>query len=486
MHESSISYHITRPYPFRWVTPLIAVGAIIALVLFSVLNFASSGYTLVSEYSTNPNTTTQHWFEKWPASLRSKIHPICPPTAVPINSLLYTNNTAFQYNLNSVRPLESGIVSLPSLVYINNPLVRCGVQSIQMIFDMNGRTANQMAISQWGVELQGIVTCIVHGPAGSVNITLNTNYNFFPSTMSTYAGQYEFPGRNATHSASLWWAESLLSYYYLHLLSVFDDAIGDQNKMSLSLQRNPNGTLSLSDQDYFSILERDTTIYTNFETRMNLSAKPHDTHDGITRFSDPVISGLNSLAFRTGWIREENSTFSKLIAHTPGPNIWPIVDRLAKAFESTILTDLGQVDAGPNVLVDAKLLQKYTTDFPAWYNASNPMWVGIPATADYEALKKTTGPLVVNPSTLAITYLCQIPKRKPAGDLITSVLVADLVFLQALWLVFTFVLGYLVQREDAAAGYCVGCATRIGNEEIGGGKVEYKRVSDGESSTIDE
>jgi hypothetical protein len=70
--------------------------------------------------------------------------------------------------------------------------------------------------------------------------------------------------------------------------------------------------------------------------------------------------------------------------------------------------------------------------------------------------------------------------------LIFSVLVADLVFLQALWLVFIFVMGYLVQREDAAVGYCVGCVARTDSGEIGSGKVEYKRVSGGESSTIDE
>ena len=153
MHESFISYQITRPYPFRWVTPVVVAGAAVAMVLFSLLNFASSGYTLVSEYSTNPNATTQHWLDNWPSSLRSKIRPTCPPSAIPINSRLYTNNTALQYDLNAVRPLDSGIVSLPSLVYSNNPLVDCGVQSIQMTFDMFGRTANQIAVRSWGLDI---------------------------------------------------------------------------------------------------------------------------------------------------------------------------------------------------------------------------------------------------------------------------------------------------------------------------------------------
>jgi hypothetical protein len=237
MHESWISYSISRPYPLRWVTPVAVAGATVALILFSILNFASSGYTLISEYSTNP--TTQHSFDKWPSSLRSKIRPTCPPSAISINSRLYTNNTALQYDLGSVRPMDTDVVSLPSLVYSNNFLEECSVQSIQMTFEMHGgRTANQMAITTWGLDIQGLVTCKVYNQGGPVNVTLSTNYNFLPLTMSTFGGQYEFPGRNATSSASLWWGESLLSTLYLQLLRIVSEATGDQNKISLSLTPN--------------------------------------------------------------------------------------------------------------------------------------------------------------------------------------------------------------------------------------------------------
>jgi len=482
MHASLISYQITRPYPFRWVTPVVASGAAVALVLFSMLNFVSSGYTLVSEYSTNPNATTQHWLDKWPSSLRSKIRPTCPPSAIPINSRLYMNNTALQYDLNAVRPLDSGIVSLPSLVYSNNPLVDCRVQSIQMTFEMLGRTANQMAITPWGLDVQGIVNCIVHGPNGAVNITLNTNYNFLPSTMSTYGGQYEFPGRNATHSASLWWGESLLSFYYLHVIDNLTDAAGDQNKMSLYLTRNENATNNLEDKNYFTILERDMTIYANSGTRMNPGSK--EPHDGITQFSDPFTTGFRGLIARTGWIRAENSTLPNLIAKTTGPNIWPIVDRLAKSFESTILTDLGQVNVQPNVLVNPQLLQAYSSDFAAWTRARDYNWHGIPATTDYQSLQHTTGPLVVNPSTLAINYLCQIPRRKPAGDLIISVLVADLVFLQALWLTFTLCMGYWMKWKDDESDHCLGCLQRMGQVQGTSEQARYEKLGHAEVTSV--
>jgi hypothetical protein len=295
MHKSSISYNITKHYPFKWVTPLVAAGAVVALVLFSVLNFASTGYTLVSEYSTDPNSTAKHWFDNWPSSFRSKIRPLCPPSTVPINGRLYTNNTALQYDLNAVRPLNSDVVSLPLLVYLNNPLENCGVQSIEMTMEMLSRTANQMAVTPWGLDMQGIIICTVYNPTGAVNVTMVTNYNYLPSTMSTLTGQFEFPGRNASHSASLWWAESLLSNLYLHLLDTLADAIGDQSKMSLSITRNPNSTLSLSDQSYFLVLERDMTIYPRPESRMNLSS--NYTRDSIPGFNDPASASRNGLDF---------------------------------------------------------------------------------------------------------------------------------------------------------------------------------------------
>lgn len=478
MSESWITYQISRPYPCRWLTPVVAVGATIALVLFSVLNFASSGYTLVSEYSTNPNSTTQHWFDKWPSSLRSKIRPTCPPSAIPLNSRLYTNNTALQYDLTSVRPLSSGIVSLPSLIYSNNPLEECGIQSIQMTFEVLGRTANQMAVAAWGLDIQGLINCKVYGPNGAVNITLNTNYNFLPSTMSTYGGQYEFPGRNATHSPSLWWGESLLSHLYLQTIKNLTEAAGDQNKLSLYLTPNKSVTRNLKEQDYFTVLERDMTLYPNSGTRMNPSSTdPYETHDQITQFSDPFTSGLNAIIVRIGWIRPENSTLSNLIAKTTGPNIWPIVDMLAKSFESTILTDLGQVNAKPNVLVDPELLQQYTSKFATWAGIGDDIWHGVPAIDNYESLRHTTGPLAVNPSTLAINYLCQIPKRKPLADLIISVLVANLVFLQALWLIFTFGMGYWLKRKDERSEYCIGCVGRMGHVQEASEPARYQKVN---------
>lgn len=57
IHESFFSYNVTRPYPYRWFTPVAVLGAVTFAALFSLLNFAANGYDLVVQTSTDPNST---------------------------------------------------------------------------------------------------------------------------------------------------------------------------------------------------------------------------------------------------------------------------------------------------------------------------------------------------------------------------------------------------------------------------------------------
>ena len=56
-HESMFDYGISWTYPFKWLILVVLAVSLVAIVLFSFLNFASSGYDLVVRTSSNPNTT---------------------------------------------------------------------------------------------------------------------------------------------------------------------------------------------------------------------------------------------------------------------------------------------------------------------------------------------------------------------------------------------------------------------------------------------
>ena len=106
MASSIFEYAVSRPYPFRWFTPVAFIGGIIALVLFSLLNFLSTGYTQryiqpiycgfarlhwfiihSIEYVTDPNATmsSERWLNRWPSYFTSQIKPSCQAEDIQVN-----------------------------------------------------------------------------------------------------------------------------------------------------------------------------------------------------------------------------------------------------------------------------------------------------------------------------------------------------------------------------------------------------------------
>ena len=86
--RSHFGYAITRPYPFPWFDYVVAVFLIICTVIFTVLNFATSGYNLKTVYTTDPNSTLAHhyWFQKAPWSWLNSIEATCDAASLPTGS----------------------------------------------------------------------------------------------------------------------------------------------------------------------------------------------------------------------------------------------------------------------------------------------------------------------------------------------------------------------------------------------------------------
>ena len=138
---------------------------------------------------------------------------------------------------------------------------------------------------------------------------------------------------------------------------------------------------------------------------------------------------------------------SNLISNNAPPNVWLASDSLAKSFYSTIMTDLGQTTATPNILLDENALQYFTQNFTTMQsNLVNA--VPGPAHDSYDALKHQTGPLNTSVAVISTKYLCQVPRRKSTGTLFVSILVADLVFMQALWQIYRFLTVIWLVHKD--------------------------------------
>jgi hypothetical protein len=473
MHSSLFTYNITRRYPFAWFTPVVFIGGAIAIVLFSLLNFVSTGYNLSVEYSTNPNATVSGriWFNHWPSFLTSKVQPTCQPLDIQVNSKFFTNQTGLTYTLTGVwQPSNGSIQNVsPSLTYYGNLIQDCVINSVEVDLEAKDRLAAQFAWAEWGAAVRAYTTCGISNANGYVRFNLTAEYDYVPETVSFSSGLYSLISVDKEARASLWWGESLLSMYWAYLSRTMQNIrVNDTESGSNAIRK---GTL------YFTP--------SNTTTRNNLNS-------GYFQPDKAVISDITNLDYFDvdyRFIQDEDdggfavvfpgdndfpTSLSNLNYHQTYPNIWIPADSLVKSFYSTILTDLGQIGSpSPNILTNSTTLQHFTANFsmildPNKENVANAR--PGPALQDYDTLKSQTGPLGTTPSVIFSKYLCQVPTRKSAGSLFVSILVADLVFLQALWYIFTFLTEtFLLQKmvRGPEVNYCEGCLKSRGMESHG-------------------
>ncbi|XDG09694.1 hypothetical protein ABKA04_009309 [Annulohypoxylon sp. FPYF3050] len=454
-YESFFSYGVTRPFPFRWFTPGAIIGGIVCLALFTFLNFASSGYNLVVQISSNPNGTTAEgsWLQHWPSFLTAKVQPTCEPANLPVNSQIFTNQTALTYTLTSVWQYDTatgGYIAFPSLSYYNNVLENCSVASIEMNLEALDRAANQFAYSEWGAVLRSYATCQIATSTGVVFFNLTQTYEYVPSTAS-YTDIYKFLGtgflsRNHTTRASLWWGESLMSMYW--------GAVTWQMQAERKNKTNNNefgirkGTVSFMLNGTFSDIQDLHFFSTDYRFIIDKGGAYYDViHPGTlpSNIAKPLTAGsLNSVS--------------------EYPNIWVKADTLAKSTYSTILTDLGQTAIVPNILNDEGLLTYFTSNFSQIRMAN---FKAGPGNDSFNTLKSTTGPLGVTPSVITTTYLCQVPQLKSAGNLILAIIVADLVLLQSMWQLYKIIAEWYLTSRQPSANYCQGCMNAPGEDPRG-------------------
>ena len=425
-------YAITRPYPYRWFTPVAIAGGILLLILLSLMNFVQNSYILAVEYDNNPNSTITKgvWFKNWPSYLANSVEPVCQPANLPINTEFFTNHTALTYTITSVFEGEGeSSPASPSLPYLNNVLENCNVSTIEMQFDGSySQSWAAYSASTWNIDMRAFATCMIHGPMGRTVFNLTAHYNPITGT-GDVPGTSRLISRNAISKASNYWAEALLSAYWIDTVStVWNESVGLSDKGVVWLY--PHNTLHNIDSLSF----------------FNLTYNFHNMNTDVGQY-----------------IHNENKTTQYLIQNTTGspPQIWREVDRLGKVMYSTVMMDLGSAKAqGGNLLNDEQLLQHYTSNF-TWIaensNVYRPTFAPLQK-LDYETMKRDgkTGPLEFNSSVISTKYLCQVPKLKSAGDILMSVLLADLVFLSLAWKLFTLGVDHFGLNKQPTANYCEG------------------------------
>jgi hypothetical protein len=475
MPSSVLTYNITRPYPYRWYTPVLVVGFVIAAAFFSFVNYVSSGYTLQAAYLSDSNATTwstsNSWLNHWPSAFVGSIKPTCQPSLIPVGTTTVTNNSALSWTISNVTShSQAGIRTLPSLIYKSHILEDCQCRSITVYLDsyLGVRNAPQVDWSYWGAEVEGRMYCRVYNP-DMTYINMTANYNLLPRSAFENNETYNFPGKN-TSRRSLWWAESVLSATWWDLVDAMKNVSAGYNSGVITLTLNDtiaDQALKFDKRSLFLLAPKIGVVHISLGT----SGDAITTFPGAPRFTttyfvepnrvDGSMTSAAALPRRVAAHTDplEWNSFAPSLTTDSADVLWQ-VEALGRVFLSTMWTDLGQQQQELNIFSDPVLLQDSTQNMTATESrlasASREHLFG-PETKPYLNDQTDDASLGVSPSIIATNYLCQIPQRKPWGSLITSVLVADLVFLRTLWAIITFVASYFTKRHDPTANSCDTC-----------------------------
>lgn len=468
-------YNVTRPYPFPWFAPVAMVGGLVFTVLFSVLNYALNGFDMVSvEYpepqTGNPDAT---WYERFAALQTNSMQANCSPVQFPVNSQFFTNQSGLTYTLSAIWNSETGNSKdyQPLLSYYDEPLEDCFVSLLQVDIEEMDRTGAQVAGAGWGAVARAYVTCsLKHTGGGTTNINLTTSYEAVGPTFSELVGPQQFVATNQHLRASLWWGESLLSARWANLSQTLSNTWPAENEIPprkwLTQSLRNDSILSILDADFFNLwyniyYDQSTTTTAGNITNAVLTS-PVPASGAIAGIEDGEVGVYNGAPILSG------------------------VDSLGKILYSAVMVDLGQVKqpTASNMLLDAEALQSFSSEVQ-FVQQAGVSYIPGPATADYETLRDKTGNLTTTPSVISTIYTCQIPKRKPIGSLILSILIADLVFLQAAWTFYGFVSGLFV-KDKHYPNYCEGCLklAAMRNENVLLGDIESPRTSRPHSSRL--
>lgn len=303
-----------------------------------------------------------------------------------------------------------------------------------------------MSASPWGIELRGEVSCIVQLDIGQVRLNMSAQWDPV-AAQDRYGGSIaQFFGRNETSRASLYWGESLLSNYRVRMqdqlwINNSNAAWNGTTKVQWSF--HPEGP----DPNITSI-----DFYTSAVRTIGVHGRVND--DGYGSYEVGV------------W--PNGTEFRDRLSAVYHPMLTPLIetgDGLVKSFNSTIMTDLGQWDARPNILTDPQLLQHFTANFTAMLQTNRSYFEKGPLFQSYDEVQRNAsispGPLGVLNSTLASSYICNIPQQKPWPELLLAILVADLVFMRTLWSVFILCFGWWMAKDDVGSNVCEGCAQKL-------------------------
>lgn len=447
MFTSWFHYPITRPYPFRWFTPVVIVGGIVFTVFFSILNFGSYGFQLRTIYTGDPNTTVEEAQSKWyfrsPFNWGDQIRISCEAASLPVGSSFLTSNLGLRYELTGVSGDVTG-----SAPYLNNTLEDCVIDRIEIYLHKADLSTPPGNWPSWDDSSSSAT--------GHCNISNNDNgvptqLTFTTTLTNTGLLDWVVNSDPISH-ASLWWGSRLLNMYYYGTLQTMARVEGNPNPFMKgllsywpqSIDSNADETFQLI---YYVLVENGVVIN---------SGGGAQTFDQLrdNYFQSPMMEGLQFAKMMRALVEVDFG-----INHPTNP-------LLNDALLQEAIASVGDPNREAGGVLNDTGKPEYLNglNWPGTIpDASNLTWIN----ETYSLFAPVMGKLGTKNATIITQYACNVPEAKSTGTLLLAILLANIVFLQALWKILNVVAEAMVEKKDIHGDWCAGCLKAISGSSVG-------------------
>ncbi|KAJ6514506.1 hypothetical protein C8R47DRAFT_1190570 [Mycena vitilis] len=432
-----LGYASQRPYPWRWATPCILAGFLVISVFLILLNIPLAAYEIVQEATYRPNDTL-------PPLLFSNLLPKLlqtsgisfSPQILTVGETFFLNNSMF--NVTIIDAWDETLSPVKAFSYYNNPfsdgcdVVVIGFPLSNMTWDLGSpATAFHPFTGTFSLD----VLCL-HGTSFLATLTP-------PPPSFSIQSSVESP-RDVFNA--LW------SRDWLNSWGPIDEAL-DLDTFSVTVV--PCCDCDGNPETARSFTLRPTALPCRGEVTRLVGSQSSISLFSLDEAGVDVSQGsFSSLIFdfpdwtESGHLKPYHDALTQSAVNDAAQNVFQALYHLARMELGIILEN--QIFASPAMFNEtispvSNISQETSPPFSNQSRIATSNVTVMKHWADTVQFFNTTERVPV------ISYVRQVPQRKPLGSAFTSVFASTFAMISALWTVFSIVAGVIAARSEGAS-----------------------------------
>ncbi|KAJ3521302.1 hypothetical protein NMY22_g12371 [Coprinellus aureogranulatus] len=427
-----IQYPLTQDFPSAMFNKVAYVGALLSVIILTIVNAAVVGYEPIVVFSDEFNYTQSLWFHKFIPD--PKPGTLCEPRILNVGDSFLTNASIYEWKIMAIAHPST---KKSGLAYYGTTLDNCDIDQMNLYGELHTPS----------MELTANASCKCHDGA---TVVLETSLTF-----STHPGRHGRYRYSAQHTSADPLGEYLGRMAYLargDVASRARDAFPEDKRVHhdpLSLKAKVGfcpavyGMKSKQphpcavDPPQFTMILSDSV---NASTQSTYEGYSKCTSGSLTLcdFFHPIS---NLLHFYLALFRVDfgNQSFNNMFTHP-------------EMLNCTLFAEF------PNTT----LVPKASSRLYAYLNEQSLLSRSNSKSA-FDAFR------IPGPSIVRTSYVCESLKRKSAASLFVSVFVATAGMFTSGWAIFIFIARYLYRKPELEDKLVEDCRCGAKRQDLGGG-----------------